>query len=301
MRLGMIVTEYGDPAATATLGPRLADLARRVETAGFASLLVTDHLFQAEWPGAPRTVRDPMLECYGVLGFVAGATATMRLGAMVSPVTFREPGLLAKQVTTLDVLSGGRAMLGIGAGWYEREHVGLGIPYPSLAERFERLEEAVRIIRQMWSDDDGPFAGQHYQLTETIGKPRPLSRPAPPIVIGGAGERKTLRLVAQYADATNLYDTPELAHKLDVLRRHCDDLDRDPAEITRTVQMHAPIPSIGDDAAVVALLDRLRGMAALGIDEAILIIPGMWSPGVIERLGQEIVPVAGEMAAAGRA
>lgn len=296
----MIVTEYGDPATTATLGPRLADLARRAEAAGFASFVVTDHLFQAEWPGAPRTVRDPMLECYGVLSFVAGATTTMRLGAMVSPVTFREPGLLAKQVTTLDVLSGGRAMLGIGAGWYEREHAGLGIPYGPLAERFERLEEAVRIVRQMWSDDDGPFAGQHYHLAETIGEPRPISRPHPPILIGGAGERKTLRLVARYADACNLYDTPELSHKLDVLRAHCEALGRDPAELTRTVQLHAPVPATGDDAAAATLVDKLRGMAALGIDEAILIIPQLWAPGVIERFGREIVPAAAGMVVVGR-
>jgi F420-dependent oxidoreductase-like protein len=179
---------------------------------------------------------DPMLEGYTALGFVAGRTDRLRLRLLVTGVTYRHPGILAKVVTTLDVVSSGRAELGIGAAWYEREHRGLGAPYPPVAERFERLEEAIQICQQMWSDDNGPYAGRHYRLDETICSPMPVSTPRPRVLIGGGGERKTLRLVAQYADACNLFGGPEeIAHKLDVLRRHCDSVGRDPNEIEVTV------------------------------------------------------------------
>ena len=180
---------------------------------------------------------DPMLEGYTTLGFLAGQTERMRLGLLVTGVTYRHPGLLAKIVTTLDVLSGGRAQLGIGAAWYEREHLGLGVPFPPLAERFERLEETLQICLQMWSDDDGPYDGKHYQLAETICSPPPDQLAPSPILIGGSGERKTLRLVARYADACNLFASSpdEVAHKLDVLARHCEAEGRDPATIERTI------------------------------------------------------------------
>jgi F420-dependent oxidoreductase-like protein len=192
-----------------------------------------DHFFQMDWM-APA--EDPMLEGYAALGFVAGRTERLRLRQLVTGVTYRHPGILAKTVSTLDVVSSGRAELGIGAAWYEREHRGLGVPFPSTAERFERLEEAIQICLQMWSDDNGPYEGRHYQLDETICSPMPVSTPRPRILIGGGGERKTLRLVAQYADACNLFGGPEAAaHKLDVLRRHCDAVGRDPNDIDVTV------------------------------------------------------------------
>jgi F420-dependent oxidoreductase-like protein len=198
-----------------------------------------DHFFQMDWM-APA--EDPMLEGYTALGFVAGRTERLRLRLLVTGVTYRHPGLLAKTVTTLDVVSGGRAELGIGAAWYEREHRGLGVPFPPVAERFERLEEAIQICFQMWSDDNGAFAGRHYQLEETLCRPMPVSTPRPRLLIGGGGERKTLRLVAQYADACNLMGDPaEVAHKLDVLRRHCDAVGRDPSEIEVTA-MYRDIP-----------------------------------------------------------
>ena len=176
-----------------------------------------------------------MLEAYTTLGFLAAHTERVKLLTVVTAVVYREPGLLAKIVTTLDVLSGGRAMLGIGAAWNEEESRGLGLFFPPTAERFERLEEALQICLQMWSDDDGPYEGKHYQLERTLNSPQPLSRPHPPILIGGAGERKTLRLVAQYADACNIFARPELAHKLDVLREHCEREGRDYDEIEKTV------------------------------------------------------------------
>jgi F420-dependent oxidoreductase-like protein len=193
-----------------------------------------DHYFQMEMLGGPPA---PMLEGYTTLGYLAGQTEQVQLGLLVTGTTYRWPGLLAKIVTTLDVLSGGRAMLGIGAAWYDREHHGLGVPFPSTSERFERLEETLQIVRQMWSDEDGPYEGKHFQLAETVCVPPPVQQPRPPILIGGSGERKTLRLVAQYADACNIFrsDVEGTRHKLDVLRRHCDDVGRDYDEIDKTI------------------------------------------------------------------
>ena len=198
MRVGVHLVNFGLPGGTSAIGPTMAEAGRAAEEAGLDNLSVMDHYFQMEGMGlgdAPA----PMLEAYTTLGFLAAHTSTVELQALVTGVTYRHPGLLAKIVTTLDVLSGGRAMLGIGAAWYEREHLGLGVPFPPLSERFERLEETLQIVLQMWSDDDGPYEGAYYHLAETICSPPPLTRPHPPIMIGGSGEQKTLRLVAQYA------------------------------------------------------------------------------------------------------
>ena len=263
------------PQFTVTDGPAgIADELRRVgaaaETVGLSDLSVMDHWFQMEamWP-----VTDPMMEGYSTLAFLAAHTETVRLGLLVTGVTYRHPGLLAKTVTTLDVLSQGRAQLGIGAAWYEREHLGLGVPFPPTAERFERLEEALQICLQMWDPaDDGPYEGRHYQLAETLCRPAPLSRPRPPILIGGSGERKTLRLVARYADACNLFaDTPDdVARLLDVLRRHGEDVGRDTSEI-RVTTLHDG-GSLGQD--LDTFVAEMAEMAKVGVDTIYVMAPG---------------------------
>jgi F420-dependent oxidoreductase-like protein len=226
-----------------------------------------DHYFQMEFNGGAE---DPMLEAYTTLAYLAGHTSTVRLGALVTGVTYRHPGLLAKIATTLDVLSGGRATLGIGAAWYDREHEGLGVPFPPLAERFERLEETLRICLQMWDPEaDGPFEGKHYKLAETLSVPPPVSSPHPEIMIGGGGEKKTLRLVARYGDACNLFATSpeEVRHKLDVLRGHCDALGRDYDRIRKTMAYMGEAATDGD---LDAFLRDIGGYTELGIDTVIL-------------------------------
>jgi F420-dependent oxidoreductase-like protein len=234
MDVGIHFVNFTLPGAPESLAGVLAETAQVAEEGGVSTFTLMDHWFQMEMM-APA--EDPMLEGYTSLGFLAALTRRMRLGLLVTGVTYRHPGLLAKIVTTLDVLSSGRAQLGIGAAWYEREHLGLGVPFPALAERFERLEETLQICMQMWSDDNGPFDGVHYQLAETICSPRPISRPRPRVLIGGGGERKTLRLVARYADACNLFASSpdEVARKLQVLEQHCHVVGRDPATIERTI------------------------------------------------------------------
>jgi F420-dependent oxidoreductase-like protein len=259
MDLDLHVSRFDWAGGPAGIGPGVADLAERAEAIGVRTLSFMDHFFQMDWM-APA--EDPMLEGYTALGFVAGRTRDLRLRLLVTGVTYRHPGLLAKTVTTLDVLSGGRAELGIGAAWYDREHRGLGVPFPSTAERFERLEEALQICLQMWSDDDGPYEGKHYQLEATLCRPAPVSTPRPRILIGGGGERKTLRLVAQYADACNLMGGPdEVAHKLDVLRGHCEAVGRDPNEIEVTAMFRdlPPNPTVAD------IVRGAEAFAAVGV------------------------------------
>ena len=259
MNLDLHVSRFDWAGGPSGIGDGLADLAQRSEALGVRTLSVMDHFFQMEWM-APA--EDPMLECYTALAFVAGRTRTLRLRTLVTGVTYRHPGLLAKTVTTLDVVSGGRAELGIGAAWYDREHRGLGVPFPPTAERFERLEEAIQICLQMWSDDNGPYRGRHYQLDETLCSPKPVSTPRPRIMIGGSGERKTLRMVAQYVDACNIFGGPdEVAQKLDVLRRHCDALGRDPGEIEVTA-MYRDLPA---DATTDDLVRGAEAFAAIGV------------------------------------
>ena len=274
MNLDLHVSRFDWAGGPSGIGDGLADLAQRSEGLGVRTLSVMDHFFQMEWM-APA--EDPMLECYTALAFVAGRTTTLRLRTLVTGVTYRHPGLLAKTVTTLDVVSGGRAELGIGAAWYDREHRGLGVPFPPTAERFERLEEAIQICLQMWSADDGPYVGRHYRLDETLCRPEPVSSPRPRIMIGGSGEQKTLRMVAQYADACNIFGGPdEVAHKLDVLRRHCDDLGRDPNEIEVTAMYRElPVDATADDVVRGAEAFAAVGVATL-VTGAVGDDPGGW-------------------------
>jgi F420-dependent oxidoreductase-like protein len=242
-----------------------------------------DHYFQMDNVAAAE---HPMLEGYTTLGYLAATTERMTLGLLVTGVMYRYPGLLAKIVTTLDVLSGGRARLGIGASWYEREQLGLGVPVVPVGERFERLEETLQICRQMWSDNNGPFEGHHYQLAETLCVPAPLSRPHPPIMIGGGGEKKTLLLVARYADACNLFGTgpDDVAHKLDVLRDHCATEGRDYDSIVKTVL--AVRPALADVDTFVA---DVAGYAALGVSE-VQTMPDRHPVEFAERLGEQVMP-----------
>jgi len=269
VQLGIHFVNFTLPGGATSIAPRLAETARIAEEGGATTFTVMDHWFQME---QMTSAADPMLEGYTTLGFLAGQTERMRLGLLVTGVTYRHPGLLAKIVTTLDVLSAGRAQLGIGAAWYEREHRGLGVPYPSLAERFERLEETLQICLQMWSDDDGPYDGKHYHLAETICEPRPLSSPRPRILVGGGGERKTLRLVARYADACNLFASSpeEVGRKLDVLARHCEAEGRDPATVDRTILATKGNPARDPD----GFLTAMAGYAALGISTVELMPTG---------------------------
>jgi F420-dependent oxidoreductase-like protein len=257
MDLDLHITRFDWAGAPAAIGPGVARLARTAEDVGIKTLSVMDHYFQMD---AVAPAEDPMLEGYTTLGFIAALTQRLRLRVLVTGVTYRPPGLLAKIVTTLDVLSGGRAELGLGAAWYEREHKGLGVPFPPTVERFERLEEALQICLQMWSDDNGAFAGKHYQLAETLCSPQPISSPRPRIMIGGGGEKKTLRLVALHADACNFFGGPDMvAHKIDVLRRHCDAVGRDIREIEVTALLQAQEDWTADD-----LLRATEGYAAVG-------------------------------------
>ncbi|MFI6326683.1 TIGR03560 family F420-dependent LLM class oxidoreductase [Micromonospora chersina] len=261
MKLGLHYWNFSTPAEPATMAGTLAETARIAEQAGVSAFSVMDHYFQMEFT---TSAEEPMLEAYTTLGYVAARTERMTLGVLVTGVMYRYPGLLAKIVTTLDVLSGGRARLGIGASWYDREQRGLGVPVVPVAERFERLEETLRICLQMWSEDNGPFDGRHYRLAETLNVPAPISRPHPPIMIGGGGEKKTLRLVARYADACNLFgNSPaEVAHKLDVLREHCAAEGRDYDGIDKTVLvMRPPLPDVD------AFVAEVAGYAALGVTE----------------------------------
>ena len=261
MRLGLHYWNYSTPSDAARMADTLAETARVAEQAGFSTFTVMDHWFQMEHAGSAA---EPMLEAYTTLGYVAGLTERMTLGVLVTGVMYRHPGLLAKIVTTLDVLSGGRARLGIGASWYEREQRGLGVPVVPVAERFERLEETLQICLQMWSDDDGPYQGRHYQLAETLCVPAPISRPHPPILVGGGGEKKTLRLAARYGDACNLFGSSpdDVAHKLDVLRSHCQDEGRDYDRITKTVLAVRPVLADVD-----GFLAAAAEYAALGVTE----------------------------------
>ena len=286
MKIGLQIPSFTWPGGPEAIGPTLAEMAKAADAAGYDSLWLMDHYFQIRAVGAPE---EPMLEAYTTLGYLAAVTSRLQLGTLVTGVTYRHPGLLAKIVTTVDVLSGGRAWLGIGAAWNEEEHLGLGVPFPPVAERFERLEDAIQICRQMWSGPDGPFEGRHAHLARTLNSPPALSKPRPPLMIGGGGEKKTLRLVARYADACNLFaDAATLPHKLDVLRRHCEQEGRDFDAIEKTVYYRM---ELGDKAERVGqVLDELGALAEAGAQAAIGYLGDAHLIDPIETVGREIIP-----------
>jgi F420-dependent oxidoreductase-like protein len=284
MKLAIHFPNFTLPGGTRALASTLAATAAAAEEGGCSQFTLMDHWFQME---QLATSYDPMLEGYTSLGFLAAHTETMTLGLLVTGVTYRHPGLLAKIVTTLDVLSGGRAQLGIGAAWYEREHTGLGVAFPPISERFERLEETLQICQQMWSDDDGPYQGRHYQLAETICSPRPIQQPRPRVLVAGSGERKTLRLVARYADACNMFAVgpAAVAQKLEVLARHCETEDRDPASVAKTIlAMEDPLPDVD------AFLAGMEEYAKLGVTLVELMPTGPDPVAWVAQLGEQIVP-----------
>jgi F420-dependent oxidoreductase-like protein len=290
MLIGIQLPSFTWPGKNKEIRPTLARIGQAVDEAGFSSLWVMDHFFQIEYVGK---VDEPMLDSYTALGYMAGLTRRVRLGALVTGVIYRHPGLLAKIVTTLDVLSGGRANLGIGAAWNEREALGLGVPFPPLAKRFERLEEALQIILQMWSGKVGEYHGKHYQLAETLDSPAPLTRPHPPILIGGGGEKKTLRLVAQYADACNLFaygGGEEIRAKLAVLRRHCEELGRPYEAIEKTALGSLDLGPQGKSAA--EALDFCHAMHEAGIQHLILSFARVNDLKAVEVMGAKVIPEA---------
>lgn len=289
MRIGLQIPNFTWPGGSAVIRPRLAEIARTADQAGFASLWVMDHFFQIPNVGQ---VDEPMLESYSALSYMAAVTERARLGTMVTGVVYRHPGILVKTVSTLDVLSGGRAYLGIGAAWNERESRGLGVPFPPIKERFERLEEALQVTKLMWSGQATAFHGRHYQLEETLCVPQPLSKPHPPILIGGGGEKKTLRLVAQYADACNLFGHagPEAVRlKLEVLKRHCEQVGRPFEQIERTALWSTKLGSGGMTSAQV--IEFCRGMAQVGVQHLILSLANVSEIKPLEVFGKEIIPV----------
>lgn len=296
MKLGLQVAEFNWPGTPGNTGARLAEIGRAADDAGFASLWVMDHFFQMDMPQMGLKPEEPMFDGYTALAFLAGVTNDVRLGTLVTGVNYRHPGHLIKIVTGLDVLSGGRAWLGIGAGWYEREAQGLGFPFPPLAERFERLEETLQLAHQMWRDDVTPFEGKHYSLAEPMNHPQPLSKPHPPILIGGSGEKKTLRLVAQYADACNLFayaGVEELQRKLDVLKGHCDAVGRDYDEIERTVLTTVNLGPGGMTPS--DFIEQCRAWAAIGIQHVIFNMPNTHEIVPIETIGRAVLPEIGEL------
>ncbi|GAA2028723.1 LLM class F420-dependent oxidoreductase [Terrabacter terrae] len=287
MDLGLHLADFTWSGGSETFVDDLVRTAKTAEDVGFTKLSVMDHVWQIRGVGPKE---HEMLEAYTALGFLAAVTERVQLLAWVTAAIYREPGLLAKEVTTLDVLSRGRAMLGIGAAWNEEECVGLGLPFPSTAERFERLEETLQICLQMWSDSDEPYAGRHYRLGSTLNSPQSVQRPHPPILIGGGGEKKTLRMVAQYAQACNLFDSPELGHKLDVLRGHCEALGRDYDEIEKTVM--GPVDPGPNGENVDATLEHLRELAGLGVTHVQMRVADGSRTDWLELIGERIIPEA---------
>lgn len=292
MKLGLHINDFTWPVAPDRFGPTLAAIAGAGEAAGFDAIAVMDHVWQHPWVGEPE---GPVLEGYATLAYLAAHTDHARLLALATPASYRHPGLLAKTVTTLDVLSGGRAWLGIGAGDYEAEARGLGIPYPPLAERYELLAETVQVCLRMWEGERGderPFVGRHYRLERPLNSPQSLSRPHPPILIAGSGERRTLPLVARYADACNLRPSPEIPRQLELLRRYCEAEGRDYDAIEKTCPFRF---DVGEDGAKAGgLIEKLRWLAGMGIETVFGRVVGDHKIGPIEVVGRQVIPAVAD-------
>jgi F420-dependent oxidoreductase-like protein len=290
MKLGLQIPDFTWPGGAEKLGPTLATIARTADEAGFNRIGVMDHFFQIERIGPPE---HEMLDAYTALGFLASHTKRAKLLTVVTGVHYRHPGLLAKAVTTLDVLSGGRAQLGIGAGWNEEESRGLGVPFPPLKERFEMLEETLEICLQMWNGDETPYRGKHYQLDRPLNSPQSLSRPHPEIVIGGSGEQKTLRLVARFGDACNLWPTPEIPRKLEILRAHCEAVGRDYDSIEKTAMFQFDVGENGEKAD--EIVGRLRWLASMGIQNVMGGVRDVWRIKPLEILAERVIPAVADL------
>lgn len=304
MRLSMSLANHSWPDGPESIGPHVSRIVGLADQAGLDTLWAMDHLFQIPMNG-PAT--DPLLEAYALLGFVAGHTERIRFGALVTAVPYRHPGLLIKSLTALDVLSQGRAWLGIGASWHEEEARAFGLPFPARRERYERLEETLRLAHKMWAGDATPFHGAHNRLEHPFNNPNSFQRPHPPILVGGWGERRTLRLVAQYADACNLFDVPEgvevagirggpaeLRRKLDVLRGHCEDVGRPYDDIERTIASSFAISPTGggtrrDGKGRAEILDHFGGLAQAGLQHVIFEPSHPWDEASLELIAS-IVP-----------
>lgn len=294
MKIGLQIPRFTWPGGADELAPRLADIARTADQAGFASIWVMDHYFQLE--PMIGEADEPMLEGYSALTYLAAVTEHARLGTLVTGIIYRQPGFLIKQVTNLDVLSGGRAYFGVGAAWYEREADGLGFPFPPVKERFEWLEETLQLAHHMWSDNREPFKGEHFQLEEPVCSPQPISEPHPPILIGGMGENKTLRFVAEYANACNLFlraGMDVLAHKLEVLQRHCADIGRPYDEIEKTTL--GTVHLAEDELSAEDVVEQCRELADLGIDHAIFNMPNVHEIRPLEIFGEEVIPAVASL------
>ncbi|MFI5605919.1 LLM class F420-dependent oxidoreductase [Amycolatopsis sp. NPDC051903] len=287
MKLGLQIPNFTWAGGPAKLGSDLAAVARTADQAGFDYVGVMDHFFQIRGVGPSE---NDMLEAYTTLGFLAAHTERAKLLTVITGVLYRHPGLLAKAITTLDVLSGGRAVLGIGAGWNEEESKGLGFPFPPTAERFELLEENLQYILQMWGDGDAAFSSKHFDAERLLNSPQALSRPHPPIMIGGGGEKKTLRFVAKYGDACNIFNTPDVEHKLDVLKQHCENEGRDYNEITKTAYHTLDIGEKGEKTG--ELLADLERLHTLGFDAAIGSVPGVPDVSLLEKFATDVIPAA---------
>ena len=290
MQIGLQIPDYTWPGGPSSLGSDLARVARAADDAGFEFISVMDHFFQI---GVIGPAEHDMLEAYTTLGYLAACTSRATLITLVTGAVYRHPGVLAKTVTTLDVLSAGRAWLGIGAAWNEEESRGLGIPFPPVAERFERLEETLQICLQMWNGDESPYRGTHYELDRPLNSPQALSRPHPPIMIGGGGEKKTLRFVARYAQACNLFPGPDLARKLDVLRGHCDAEGRVYDEIRKSCYFSFDPGRKGER--VGEMVDHLGNLAAMGFDTAIGAVANVHEITPLEIIGSQVIPAVADL------
>jgi len=293
MKIGLDIADFTWPAGPAKIGSTLGDIARTADEVGFDSIWVMDHFWQIRMNGPEH---HEMLEGYSALSYIAAVTKRAKLGTMVTGVVYHHPGILAKTVTTLDVLSGGRAWLGIGAAWNEAESRGLGIPFPPIKERFERLEETLQICQQMWEGKRGsekPFRSEHYQLERPLNSPQSLTRPHPPILIGGGGEKKTLRLVAQYADACNLFPTPEIPRKLDILREHCQAVGRNYEDIEKTSLFTFDLGDNGENLGKV--IGGLKWLAGMGIQTVIGHVPKMYETKRLEAIGEKLIPAVANL------